>query len=183
MNKLLKGEKIVDREFFKVGADELAVNLLGKTLVRKIDGVEHRFLIAETECYMGVDDTACHACRGKTPRASVLWERGGTLYVRLIYGLYYMLNIIAGEEGDPMGVLIRGVSGVIGPGRLTRALHIGKDFNKTDILTSDRIWIEDTGITPQHTLTPRIGIDYAEKADRDRLWRFVAYDYLKNIVK
>lgn len=177
----MQNKRIEAEGFFRVSAEELAVNLLGKALVRNIGGEQHRFLIAETECYMGVEDTACHACRGKTPRASVLWERGGTLYVRLIYGLYYMLNIIAGDEDDPMGVLIRGVKGIVGPGRLTRALDIGKDFNREDILISNRIWIEETGIKPIYSKTPRIGIDYAQKADRERLWRFVAYDYLKDI--
>ncbi len=170
--------RINDPSFFTCNADELAVKLLGKTLVRKIGDTEYRYQIAETECYMGVEDTACHACRGKTPRASVLWEEGGILYVRLIYGLYYMLNIISGKKDDPMGVLIRGVKGIVGPGRLTRALAIEADFNKEDLLTSQRIWIEDTGITPKYDTTPRIGIDYAEKADRERLWRFVAYKHL-----
>ncbi len=178
MSKSKNTLRITKRDFFFVPADKLAVNLLGKILVRKINDEEYRYIIAETECYMGVDDTACHACRGKTPRASTLWEKGGTLYVRLIYGLYYMLNIVSGAEDDPMGVLIRGVKGIKGPGRLTRAIKIGKDFNKEDILLSDRIWIEDANISTKFDLTPRIGIDYADKKDREKLWRFVAYDYL-----
>lgn len=178
MSNQNNGLRIAKREFFLQPADKLAVNLLGKILVRKIDGEEFRFIIAETECYMGVEDTACHACRGKTPQASTLWEIGGTLYVRLIYGLYYMLNIISGNEGDPMGVLIRGVKNIKGPGRLTRAIKISKDFNREDILISDRIWLEDANIRTRYDATPRIGIDYADKKDREKLWRFVAYDYL-----
>lgn len=172
------GLRIDDAQFFAVDAERLAINLLGKALVRVKDGKKHTYIIAETECYMGVEDTACHACRGKTERNSVLWERGGTLYVRLIYGLYYMLNVVAGSAGDPMGVLIRGVKEIKGPGRLTRALDIGKDFNREDILTSDRIWIEDIGLSPIYDATPRIGIGYAAKADIDKPWRFVAYKYL-----
>lgn len=170
--------RIQDKDFFALSADKLAVSLLGKVLARNTDGEVHKYIIAETECYMGVEDTACHACRGKTPRASTLWERGGTLYVHLIYGLYYMLNIVAGDEGSPMGVLIRGVQGITGPGRVTRALGIDKDFNREDLLTSARIWIEDTGILPKYDCTPRIGIGYADKEDRERLWRFSAYRYL-----
>ncbi len=174
----MQGNRILSKEFFEMSADNLAISLLGKTLVRNIDGQITRYLIAETECYMGVLDTGCQAHRGKTPKTSVLWERGGTLYVHLIYGLYYMLNIIAGKEGDPMGVLIRGVKGIKGPGRLTRALEIGKDFNRENLLLSERIWIEDTGLIPLYKKTPRIGIDYADDIDRNQLWRFVAYDYL-----
>jgi DNA-3-methyladenine glycosylase len=174
----MQGAKILDKDFFEVSADILAVNLLGKTLVRNIDGEISRYLIAETECYMGIMDTACHACLGKTPRASTLWESGGTLYVRLIYGMYYMMNIVAAKFDDPMGVLIRGVKGIKGPGRLTRELKIGKDFNKESLLSSDRIWLEDTNLCPKFDKTPRIGINYATPEYRDMLWRFVAYDYL-----
>lgn len=170
--------RIQDKDFFCQSADLLAQALLGKTLATNINGDMRKYTIAETECYMGVEDTGCHACRGKTPRTSTLWARGGKLYVHLIYGLYYMLNIVAGDEGSPMGVLIRGVQGIKGPGRLTRALDIGKDFNLEDLLISDRIWIEDAGISPKYNCTPRIGIGYADKDDRERLWRFEAYDYL-----
>lgn len=177
-NKGMEEKRILTADFFCVSADKLAVNLLGKALVRKIEGVEHRYLIAETECYMGVFDTACHACRGKTPKTSALWQRGGKLYVHLVYGLHYMLNIVAGIENDPMGVLIRGVKGAVGPGRLTKALYIDKDFNREDLLTSDRIWIEETDIFPHYDASKRVGIGYADKVDRERLWRFCAYKYL-----
>ncbi|HOB64042.1 MAG: DNA-3-methyladenine glycosylase [Clostridiales bacterium] len=173
--------RIDDVNFYLQPADKLAVELLGKAIVRNIDGEIHRYLIAETECYMGVEDTACHACKGKTPRASTLWERGGKLYVYLIYGIYNLMNIIAGNEGEPMGVLIRGVKDINGPGRVARKLGIGKDFNKEDLLISERIWLEETNLKPEYITTPRIGIDYARKEDRERLWRFVAYDSLKDI--
>lgn len=181
MNSYLNGNRITNVGFFCINADELAVNLLGKALTRKEGNEVYRYLIAETECYMGIEDTACHAHKGQTAKTTVLWERGGTLYVHLIYGLYYMMNIIAGKEGDPMGVLVRGIKDVKGPGRLTRALNIGKDFNREDLLISNRIWIEDVGITPEYQCTPRIGIDYAKKECRNKLWRFTAYDYLNNI--
>lgn len=174
----MQDTRILSKEFFCQKADKLAVSLLGKAMVRNIGGEVQKYLIAETECYMGTDDTACHACRGKTLRTGTLWERGGILYVHLIYGMHYMLNIVAGEEGDPMGVLIRGVKGISGPGRVTRALEIEKDFNKEDLLLSERIWIEETNFKPKYDLAPRIGIDYAEKEDREKLWRFSAYKYL-----
>jgi DNA-3-methyladenine glycosylase len=176
--KFMQKPRIQDKSFFEVSAETLAVNLLGKHLVRNIDGQIYRYLITETECYMGIFDSACHACRGKTPRASTLWEKGGTLYVHMIYGIHYMLNIVAGEEGDPMGVLIRGVKGIIGPGNLTRMLEIRKDFNREDLLLSERIWIEETDLIVNYEATPRIGINYAKIKDREKLWRFVAYNYL-----
>lgn len=174
----MKGERIIDKDFFTASADKLAVKLLGKTLVRKIDDIEYRYIIAETECYMGVEDTACHAARKRPVSARALWNRGGTLYVYLTYGMHYMLNIVAGVEGDPMGVLIRGLKGIIGPGRLTKELKITKDFDHEDLLTSERIWLEDTGINPKYKTSPRVGIDYAEEKDRNIHWRFLAYDYI-----
>jgi DNA-3-methyladenine glycosylase len=80
-----------------------------------------------------------------------------------------------------MGVLIRGAKDINGPGRVARKLGIGKDFNKEDLLISERIWLEETNLKPEYITTPRIGIDYARKEDRERLWRFVAYDSLKDI--
>lgn len=177
-NIVMEKMRITSPAFFCIGADKLAVNLLGKTLALNVDGSEQRYLIAETECYMGVEDTGCHASRGKTPKTSALWQRGGKLYVHLIYGLHYMLNIVAGLEDEPMGVLIRGVKGIVGPGRVTKTLNIGKDFNREDLLTSERIWIEETNITPKYDCFPRVGISYADKIDRERLWRFCAYEYL-----
>lgn len=170
--------RIRDAAFFTVRADALAVALLGKILVRKTGNLAQRFYIAETECYMGITDSACHAARKNPIAAKVLWERGGTLYVHMVYGMHYMLNIVAGPAGDPTGVLLRGAAGMAGPGRLTRALGIGADFNREDLLTSQRIWIEDSGLTPLYTAAPRVGIDYAQEADRNALWRFLAYDSL-----
>src|SRR5690554_2608622 len=174
----MKTLRIIDKKFFIVSADKLAIKLLGKILVRKIGNIEQRFFIAETECYMGIEDTACHAARKNPISARSLWNRGGTLYVYMVYGIHYMLNIVAGKEDDPMGVLIRGVKGIKGPGRLTRALKISKDFDKEDLLASDRIWVEDSKVSAKYISAPRVGIDYANERDRTIHWRYLAYDCL-----
>ena len=70
-------------------------------------------------------------------------------------------------------MLIRGVRGMIGPGRLTKAMDITRELNGEIFYLSDRLWIED-GESLLYTATPRIGIDYAEQKDRERLWRYVA---------
>ncbi len=161
-------------EFYAENADTLAPKLLGKLLCRRIDGEILRMRITETECYLGESDTACHAHRGRTPRTATLYERGGTAYVYLCYGIHSLLNVVSGAEGNPQAVLIRGVEGYSGPGRLTKALSISRGLNGANLTADDaELWLEDDGFTAEYECTPRIGIDYAEPADRDRLWRFV----------
>ncbi len=169
--------KLNDIEIFQMPALELAPYLLGKLLCVSDDerGVL-KVRITETEAYYGEEDTACHAHRGKTPRTEVLYERGGIAYVYLCYGIHCLMNVISGPEDHPEGVLIRGVDGYNGPGKLTKFLGIDRSFNRESLLTSDRIWIEDDGFIPVEIFTsPRIGIDYATKEYIDKPWRF----YLK----
>lgn len=162
-----------DREFFRQDAVTLARALVGKLLVRTFpDGRELRLRISETEAYLGVEDSACHAHKGKTSRTEVLWRDGGTIYVYLCYGMHEMLNIVSGTEDDPQAVLIRGVEGYDGPGKLTKALGIGRALNREDILSCPALRIEDDGAEVNITSLPRVGIGYADEADRNALWRF-----------
>ncbi len=135
--------------------------------------------ITETECYMGSDDTACHASKGKTERTSPLWLPGGYTYVYLCYGVYNMFNVVTGNEGEPQAVLIRGVQGHFGPGKFTRFAGIDKSFNRIDMKTSEKIFIEDDGYKPQIVTSKRVGIDYAAERDRNRLWRFTDKDFAR----
>ncbi|MBQ8382266.1 MAG: DNA-3-methyladenine glycosylase [Clostridia bacterium] len=164
----------ISSSLFRLPADQLAPLLIGKLLCRRTaDGVL-RQRIVETECYLGEEDSACHAHRGKTSRNAPLYLPGGYSYVYLCYGIHNLLNIVSGFEGHPEAVLIRGVEGYIGPGRLTKALSIDRSLNAIDLTVSDELWLEDDGTTlPFHT-APRVGIDYADPADRERLWRHIA---------
>jgi len=170
----------LDKDFYIKQADVLAPALLGKILVRRReDGTRARGRITETECYLGEEDTACHAGRGrgKTERTQIMYRKGGVAYVYLCYGIHNMLNVVSGQEGSPQAVLIRGINygdkNLAGPGRLTKHMGIDRNFNGTD-LCGDTLWIEDDDCgTPEYTATPRIGIDYAAEEDRNRLWRFV----------
>ncbi len=134
-----------------------------------------RFIISETEAYRGSDDKACHASRGRTPRTEIMYHEGGKLYVYFVYGMYWMLNIVTGKENDPQAVLIRGLENCPGPGRVTKLLGIDKTFYGEDLITSDRIWIEDSGITPIYKSAPRIGIDYAGEFWKKKPWRYYLY--------
>ena len=164
---------MIDREFYRQDSVSLARALVGKILVRRLpDGTELRLRITETEAYTGVDDTACHAHKGKTQRTEVLWRDGGTIYVYLCYGMHNMMNIVSGSEGDAQAVLIRCCEGYPGPGRLTKALRITRSLNGEDMLSCYELWLEDDGMNVNITPDKRVGIDYAEDADRNALLRF-----------
>ncbi|MGM9641849.1 MAG: tRNA adenosine(34) deaminase TadA [Eubacteriales bacterium] len=164
----------IGRDFYTRDVLEVAPALLGKVLCRKSESGEvFRFRITETEAYRGKDDTACHASKGKTPRTSVMWDKGGTVYVYLCYGMHNMLNIVTGAKGEPQAVLIRGIEGFTGPGKLTKKLSVDRRQNGSDVVLSDTIWLEDDGFVPDNINTSaRVGIDYADEKDRQRPWRF-----------
>lgn len=165
--------KRLNPDYFKLPATELAPLLLGKLLCVSKDGVVSVIRITETEAYFGEEDTACHAHKGRTPRTEILYSAGGRVYVYLCYGIHSLMNIISGEEGHPEGVLIRGVEGYNGPGKLTKHLGIDRTFNNMNVIDSDVIWISDDGYVPKKILTSaRIGIDYASEEFRYKPWRF-----------
>lgn len=77
------------------------------------------------------------------------------------------------KENVPQAVLIRRLTGVNGPGRLTKLLHLDKSFNGEDLQTSERIWIEDSQELLEYTTHPRVGIDYAGAYWKNKPWRFI----------
>jgi DNA-3-methyladenine glycosylase len=155
----------------------LARGLLGQVLVRRhADGRETRHVITETEAYCGESDLACHARSGRTARTAVLYEPGGVWYVYLCYGIHEMLNLVTGPAGAPAAVLIRGLADASGPGRLTKALEIGRALNGAAVSPASGLWIEDGGVrVPAKRIqaTPRVGVDFAGPEWAAKPWRFV----------
>lgn len=172
---LQKGRVILPEEFER-SAVELAPWLIGKILCREIDGQTVRARITETECYFGEEDTACHAHKGRTERTDIMYHAGGNAYVYLCYGIHSLLNITTGEEGHPEAVLIRGVDGIIGPGRVTKAMKIDRSFNRKNLTPKNKLWLEDDGFVSKYIIDKRVGIDYASECDRNKQWRFIAID-------
>ncbi|KLL02322.1 MAG: DNA-3-methyladenine glycosylase [Mycoplasmataceae bacterium RC_NB112A] len=192
--------RIIDPNFFTIHASELAKKLLGKILVRKINGQFVKVKIVETEAYDGNIDRACHAHIENRSRwkSAALSSRGGCAYIYLIYGCYYCFNIASSVKGESQGVLIRAAEPLDyhtilvpsrhdpkkkihyytnGPSKLCRALKIDLNLNGVDLTTSELIYLENKPeLSPKEiVITKRINIDYAGK-DKDRLWRFYIKD-------
>lgn len=166
---------MINREFFKNSTLEVAKELLGKILIFQ----SYQGVIIETEAYIGMDDAACHAKAGVTPRTKVMFGKAGYSYVYLIYGMYYCLNIVTEEEGFPAAVLIRGIKLLThdkiildGPGKLCKKLGINKTHNEIDLINNKNFTIEDNTQKASYIQTPRVGI----KKAIEKPWRFVAKD-------
>jgi DNA-3-methyladenine glycosylase len=173
----------LSRKFFDVPAIDLAPALVGTTLVHRVRGRELRARIVETEAYVGSHDLACHASKGRTARTEVMFGRAGHAYVYLIYGMYDMLNVVAGKTkpGDAEAVLIRAAEALddwdadlSGPGKFAREMKITRAYNAIDLTGNVLFFVERTG-TPHIVKTPRVGVDYALHW-KDELLRFCDVD-------
>ena len=88
--------------------------------------------------------------------------------------MYWLLNIVTGNENDASAVLVRGIENVSGPGRVGKTLLLDKSFYGEDLSTSKRIWLENSNHKTKYITTPRIGIDYAGEPWISVPWRFIA---------
>ncbi len=184
------------RAFYAQPTVEVARKLLGKYLVHRTAEGMRRGRIVETEAYVGPEDRASHASRGKTKRTAVMFGPPGVAYVYVIYGMHHCLNVVTEQEGYPAAVLIRAVEPVLsdeeqeqlrpgdltiaklanGPGKLCRYMGIDRRLNGADLCGSE-LYIEDWGerVRPEDIVaTTRIGVEYAGEW-KQKPWRF----YLK----
>jgi DNA-3-methyladenine glycosylase len=162
-------------KFFERPTLIVARELLGKFLVRRWRGKIVKAMIIEVEAYDGFKDKASHASRGLTKRNSVMFGPAGYWYVYFTYGMHWMLNIVTGKVGYPAAILIRGVEGISGPGRVTKFFKIGKSFNNKRADRKTGLWIEDDGVKiPPNKIKkgPRIGVDYAGPYWAEKEYRF-----------
>jgi len=158
--------------FYNRDVLELAPDLLGKKIIRSINGEVFEYFITEVEAYRGEEDRACHASKGRTKRTEAMYLEGGHIYMYLIYGMYWMFNIVAGTEGIPQAILIRSLKDFRGPGRLSRELRLDKSFYGESLVTSKRIWLENGIEVCDIKKGRRIGIDYAGEIWKKKEWRF-----------
>jgi DNA-3-methyladenine glycosylase len=184
-------EKIPSRSFYQRHPSVVARQLLGKVLVRRLDGRILSGRIVEAEAYSS-DDPASHAFRGRTESNRALYGEPGRAYVYFTYGMHFCLNVVA-HRGQPAGgVLIRalepleGIDQMMkrrrtdvarnlarGPGNVTRALGIDMRFYGADLTRRGALFILDAGSIRGPALrTSRIGV----RAGKEKLWRFVIKD-------
>ncbi len=178
---------ILPQSFYNRPTLTVAKALLGKFLLRKSETGSIAARIIDVEAYIGQEDKACHASKGRTKRTEVLFGQPGFTYVYLIYGMYDLLNFVTERQDFPAAILIRGVEIVVrdnkeilepiridGPGRVCRQLNIDRSLNKIDATTGQAIWVEDRGEhvpSKQIQASPRIGVDYAGEWAL-KPWRF-----------
>lgn len=185
MRKEEKG-KVIQRKFFEKNTLDVAKQLLGCFLVRKIGTKTIKAKITEVEAYIGEDDLACHASRGRTKRTEIMYGQAGHAYVYLIYGMYELLNIVTERKDFPAAILIRAVAvdGVPknktnGPGKLCRFLHIDRRLNGWDVTKGEKLWIDCPSPRLRNskkiTATKRIGVEYAGNC-KNYPWRFLLKD-------
>lgn len=176
MNKKLR------RKFFERPTLEVASNLLGKYLVRKVGPSAPLIVgqITETEAYIGENDLACHASKGRTPRTEIMYGQAGHAYIYLVYGMHYMFNIVTEEKDFPAAVLIRALKIndklINGPGKLSQFMKIDKELNGEDLIESKKLWLANPSSLfelrrTSIKKTPRIGVDYAKEWSK-KPWRF-----------
>ena len=179
------------RSFYEQSTVDVAKQLLGKYLVRKHPDGDSIGRIVETEAYIGPQDLACHAAKGRTKRTEVMFGAAGHAYVYFIYGFYHMLNLVTEAKDYPAAVLIRAVEPLrglelmrqrrrsetlrnlaSGPGKLCQAFAIDRSLNGAD-LCGKILYVEDRGEpAPKFQATARIGVDYAGKW-KDKPFRFL----------
>ena len=170
--------QIIPREFYLRDPAEVARSLLGKILVRIVNGRRLACRIVETEAYYGSEDPASRARKGGDLKRVMYGDVG----IALIYGIHrqWLLNIVAHRRGEAGAVLIRsgeplegldtmkklrGVDDLktltTGPGRLTKAMAIDKSLHGKPVYTiAYGLWIEKNGETPSDLIarSRRIGV-------------------------
>lgn len=182
---------ILPESFYRRDTLTVARELIGCTLVSRVDGEDVRGRIVEAEAYRGPLDPAAHSYRGRTERVRALYEGKGLAYIYLIYGMYWCLNLSCGHEDEPDCVLLRALEpleGVdvmarrrgtdklsnlcSGPGKLCAALGVTKALYGVRVFDPASLLTVEAGEGGYSVdVSPRINIDYAGDA-KDWLWRF-----------
>ncbi|MEQ1846784.1 MAG: DNA-3-methyladenine glycosylase [Nitrospira sp.] len=170
--------KPLPRTFFNRPTLAVARALVGKYVVRENGNGIVAGRIIEVEAYVGSQDKACHASKGRTARTEVLFGPPGISYVYLIYGMYHMLNVVTERAEFPAAVLIRAIEVdgelIDGPGKLCCELGIDRSLHRLDMTHGRQLWFEDRDerVSRKQVGTfPRIGVDYAG-AWAKKPWRF-----------
>lgn len=168
--------KRLDKEFFARDAVTAAKDLLGKVLVRKLNDKILRATIVETEAYLDENDPGSRARQNGDLRETMLM-RPGTI---LVYGVHnnWLINFVTNKQGKAEAVLLRALdpinfeSNCSGPGLLTKAFDINKNFHKKSIFENEDLWVEDSKNKHEIVKSFRIGL----RKDMTKKLRFYIKD-------
>ena len=180
--------KVISKGFYERDPAQVAKDLLGKVLVRKLQSNVLSGKIVETEAYYGGNDPASRAYKGRKRFNELMFLDVGKTFIYMVHG-NWLLNIVAHVRGGVGAVLIRaiepleGVEAMLenrsvknmreltsGPGKLTKALAITKDLNGVDVTKKDsKLFVaEGRNENFQIGTSSRIGV----KADLPQNLRF-----------
>lgn len=177
--------------FYRRSTEEVARDLLGRYLVRRLDGERLVVRLVETEAYLGAPDRASHAWDGRrTERTESLYLPGGFAYVYLIYGIHHCLNAVTGERDLGSAVLLRAgepIEGVEtlrrlrgwsdrrvlpgdltgGPGKLCQAMAVDRTLDGVPLDEGELRITEGAPAGAEEIVSgPRVGVGYAGDAAR-----------------
>lgn len=175
MTERTRKSPVLPLAFFDRPAAKVARDLIGKRLVRSHASIIRTVTITETEAYAGQHDLACHSSKGRTRRTEVMFGAAGHFYIYRIYGLHWMLNVVTGGMNEAAAVLVRGVDGVSGPGRVAAALAVDESLGGLEAAPASGLWFEAPQTTKRFRILsmPRVGIDYAGPVWTAKKLRFV----------
>jgi DNA-3-methyladenine glycosylase len=176
---LIPSGDVLEPAFFHRDTVAVARELLGKLLVREVEGRVIWGRLVEVEAYLGPEDLAAHSSGGRrSPRNEVMYGEPGHAYVYFTYGMHFCLNFVTREAGVPQAVLVRalepgpGVGRCGGPGLVCRALNIDRTVNGLPLRPPDIYVLDDHPPKRRVFATPRIGIAGSGAQWERRLLRF-----------
>jgi DNA-3-methyladenine glycosylase len=178
---------VLPRSFYARDPREVAPDLLHKVLVRGPLAAR----LVEVEAYLGADDPGAHSYRGMSRRNATMFGPAGRLYVYFTYGMHYCANVVCGDEGVGVAVLLRAAAPLAGldamraarpaarrdtdlcrgPARLCQAFGIDRRHDGIDLVDGDAgIVVVDDGLrVPQDPVqTTRVGLS----AGAEHPWRW-----------
>jgi DNA-3-methyladenine glycosylase len=178
------------RDLLSRPASEVAPELLGWRLSHTTEEGTVTVALTEVEAYMGEDDPASHAFRGRTARNRVMFGAAGHLYTYLSYGMHWCCNVVTGKDGHASAVLLRAgrvIEGhglarsrrgervterglARGPGCLGQALGLHREHNGVDLLDDAHLSLRPGDLVEPGRVASghRVGVSVAH----DVPWRF-----------
>ena len=170
-------QSVLQVEFYERSPEDVARDLLGKKLIRVLDGERLGGGVVETEAYHGLTDPASRAFHGRKNYNSPMWNPPGHLFIYNVHK-YWMLNVVAHRMDEVGGVLFRAIEPTYdlktmrklrhvgddrelanGPGKLTLALGVTHELNGFPVTNPDSpVHILDAPCVTDYCTSHRIGV-------------------------